>query len=82
VACIKHFILSHSKRHPIKMGGVEAESLLTHLAGREHIAASTQYQARNTLSGATQLTRASHLYFTPELSPFGGRAAVPQNRLC
>lgn len=33
-------------------------------------------------SGATQLTPASHLYFTAEPSAFGGRTAVPQNLLC
>jgi hypothetical protein len=82
VAWIRHFTLFHSKRHPNKMGGVEAESLLTHLAAREHIAASTQNQALSALSGATQLTPASHLYFTQELSPFGGPTAVLQNRLC
>jgi len=48
--------LFHSKRHPNKMGGVEAESLMTHVAAREHIAASTQNQALGALSGATHLT--------------------------
>ena len=42
---IKRFILFHGKRHPREMGAAEIESVLTHLAVEENVAASTQNQA-------------------------------------
>lgn len=34
---IKHYILSHNKRHPSKMGSPEMEALLTHLTVEQHV---------------------------------------------
>jgi integron integrase len=45
VQWIKRFILFHGKRHPRNMGGAEVEAFLTHLAVKDHVAASTQNQA-------------------------------------
>lgn len=42
---IKRFILFHDKRHPEKMGGLEVEKFLTHLATDRNVTASTQNQA-------------------------------------
>jgi site-specific recombinase XerD len=49
VGCIRRFILFHDKRHPKDMGPDEANAFLSHLAGREHVAASTQNQALSAL---------------------------------
>lgn len=49
VAWIKRFILFHNKRHPQEMGRAEIEAFLTHLAVKEHVAASTQNQALSAL---------------------------------
>ena len=46
---IKRYILFHNKRHPQEMGSVEVEAFLTHLAIKEHVAASTQNQALSAL---------------------------------
>src|SRR5262249_13850273 len=45
----KRFILFHHKRHPRTMGAAEVEQFLTHLAAVEHVSASTQNQALNSL---------------------------------
>jgi hypothetical protein len=42
---IKRFVLFHKKRHPQEMGTTEIGSFLSHLAVKEHVAASTQNQA-------------------------------------
>jgi integrase len=42
---VRRFILFQGKRHPIEMGAAEVNALLTHLAVKEHVAASTQNQA-------------------------------------
>ncbi|MEM6447096.1 MAG: phage integrase N-terminal SAM-like domain-containing protein [Cyanobacteria bacterium P01_D01_bin.123] len=39
---IRRFILFHNKQHPKEMGTTHLEAFLTHLAVREHVAASTQ----------------------------------------
>lgn len=49
VAWIRRYILYHQKRHPLELGLVEVEQFLTHLAVSEHVAASTQNQARSAL---------------------------------
>lgn len=49
VGCIRRFILFHDKRHPKDMGPDEVNAFLSHLAGREHVAASTQNQALSAL---------------------------------
>jgi integrase len=41
----KRYVLFHRKRHPQEMGEREVNEFLTHLAVREHVAASTQNQA-------------------------------------
>lgn len=41
----KRFVLFHGCRHPQEMGAAEVNAFLTHLAVREHVAASTQNQA-------------------------------------
>jgi integron integrase len=46
---IKRFILFHGKRHPQELGAEGVRSFLTHLAVKEHVAASTQNQAFNAL---------------------------------
>jgi len=46
---IRRFILFHGKRHPNKMGAVEIEAFLNHLASQQNVAASTQNQALNAL---------------------------------
>jgi integron integrase len=46
---IRRFILFHDKRHPRDMSAPEVEAFLTHLAVREHVAASTQNQALSAL---------------------------------
>ena len=45
VQWIKRFILFHNKRHPEKMGELEINQFLTHLAVKEKVSASTQNQA-------------------------------------
>jgi integron integrase len=45
----RRFVLFHGKRHPAKMGSVEVESFLTHLAVHRNVAASTQNQAKSAL---------------------------------
>jgi len=45
VAWIRRFILFHSKRHPLQMGGPEVEAFLSHLAIQRRVAAATQAQA-------------------------------------
>lgn len=42
---IKHYIFYHNKKHPIKMGKIEIESFLTHLAVNRQVSPSTQNQA-------------------------------------
>jgi integron integrase len=42
---IKRFVIFHGRRHPQEMGEPELSAFLTHLAVREHVAASTQNQA-------------------------------------
>jgi hypothetical protein len=49
VLWIKRYIFFHHKRHPREMGVPEIEAFLTHLAVKEHVAASTQNQALNAL---------------------------------
>ncbi|MGB7414046.1 MAG: integron integrase [Thermosynechococcaceae cyanobacterium] len=49
VQWIRRFILFHNKRHPKDMAEPEVEAFLTHLAVREHVAASTQNQALSAL---------------------------------
>ena len=46
---IRRFILFHGKRHPSVLGAGDVEAFLTALAVREHVAASTQNQARSAL---------------------------------
>ncbi|MDH7487374.1 MAG: integron integrase [Anaerolineae bacterium] len=46
---IRRYILFHNKRHPAEMGAPEVEAFLTHLAVKEHVAASTQNQALSAL---------------------------------
>lgn len=46
---IRKYILFHEKRHPREMGGPEVERFLTHLAVKNHVAASTQNQALSAL---------------------------------
>ncbi len=41
----KRYILFHGKRHPAEMGAPEIQQFLAHLAGEQHVAASTQNQA-------------------------------------
>jgi integron integrase len=45
VGWVRRYILFHSKRHPIDMGGTEVEAFLSHLAVDRHVAAATQSQA-------------------------------------
>ena len=45
VGQIRSFVLFRGKPHPIDMGSPEVDALPTHLAGAEHVAASTQSQA-------------------------------------
>jgi len=45
----RRFVLFHGKRHPAKMGAVEVEAFLTHLAVHRNVAASTQNQAKSAL---------------------------------
>jgi integrase len=45
VGWIKRFIFFHGKRHPLEMGQQEVVQLLSALAVREHVSASTQNQA-------------------------------------
>lgn len=45
ISWIKRYILSDDKRHPKEMGSAEIKAFLTHLAVKEHFAASTQNQA-------------------------------------
>ncbi|NET39272.1 MAG: integron integrase [Cyanothece sp. SIO1E1] len=42
---IKRYIGFHDRRHPREMGSAEIEAFLSHLAVKEHVAASTQNQA-------------------------------------
>ena len=49
VQWIKRFILFHGKRHPNKMGALEVEAFLTHLAVSGHVSSSTQNQALSAL---------------------------------
>ena len=42
---IKRFVVFHGRRHPQELGEPELSAFLTHLAVREHVAASTQNQA-------------------------------------
>ncbi len=49
VQWVKRSILFHTKRHPNEMGGAEVEAFLTHLAGDEHVSASTHNQALSAL---------------------------------
>jgi len=46
---IKLFIFYHNKRHPLEMGEREISEFLSHLAVKEHVAASTQNQALNAI---------------------------------
>src|SRR5205807_8749334 len=46
---IKRFILFHGKRHPRDLDAEALRRFLTHLAVKEHVAASTQNQAFNSL---------------------------------
>ena len=46
---IKQYILFHGKRHPEKMGAMEVEKFLTHLATKRGLAAKSQRQALNAL---------------------------------
>ncbi|NEQ46761.1 MAG: tyrosine-type recombinase/integrase [Leptolyngbya sp. SIOISBB] len=49
VQWIRRYILFHDKRHPVDMGVPEIKAFLTHLAVKEHVAASTQNQALSAL---------------------------------
>lgn len=49
VGWIKRYIYFHDVRHPSEMGAAEVEAFLTHLAVKEHVAASTQNQALSAL---------------------------------
>jgi len=42
---IRRYILFHSKRHPVHLGGADLEAFLTHLAIQQNVAAPTQNQA-------------------------------------
>jgi len=42
---IRRYILFHQKRHPLEMGAPEIRDFLSHLAVRQHVAASTQNTA-------------------------------------
>ena len=42
---IKRYILFHNKRHPLEMGEVEIQALITYLATERHLSASSQNQA-------------------------------------
>lgn len=46
---LRYIHFYNRKRHPKDMGGKEVERFLSHLASREHVAASTQKQALNAL---------------------------------
>jgi integron integrase len=46
---VRRFVLFHGKRHPAALGGSEIAAFLSHLAGPEQVAASTQNQALNAL---------------------------------
>ncbi len=46
---IKKFILFHNKRHPRELGEEEIRSFLSYLAEQQHVSASTQNQALNSL---------------------------------
>ena len=46
---IKHYILFHSKKHPVDMGKVEIEEFLTKLATQDNVAPTTQNQAFSAL---------------------------------
>lgn len=46
---IKRFILFHGKRHPRELDSEAIRTFLTHLAVNDHVAASTQNQAFNSL---------------------------------
>ncbi|HMP39229.1 MAG TPA: integron integrase [Roseiflexaceae bacterium] len=46
---MRRFILFHQKRHPRDMGRPEIEAFLIHLATVQHVAASTQNQARSAI---------------------------------
>jgi len=45
VGWIRRFILFHRPRHPRELSEADANRFLTHLAVKEHVAASTQNQA-------------------------------------
>jgi site-specific recombinase XerD len=49
VSWAKRFIVFHEKRHPKDMGAPEIRAFLTHLAVREHVAASAQNGALHAL---------------------------------
>ena len=49
VSWIKRYILFHNKRHPKDMGAREVQAYLTYLAVNQHVAASTQNQALNSI---------------------------------
>jgi hypothetical protein len=49
VGWIKRYIYFHDVCHPSEMGAPEVEAFLTHLAVKEHVAASTQNQALRAL---------------------------------
>ena len=40
-AWIRRYVRFHNKRHPLEMGSAEIAAFLTHLAVKEHVAAST-----------------------------------------
>lgn len=46
---IRRFIIFHGKRHPRELDAESIRSFLTHLAVKDHVAASTQNQAFNSL---------------------------------
>jgi integron integrase len=46
---IKHYILFHSKKHPLEMGKTEIEEYLTKLATKDNVAPTTQNQAFSAL---------------------------------
>lgn len=46
---IRRYILFHGKRHPREMGASEITAFLSHLAVADHVAASTQNQARSAI---------------------------------
>lgn len=46
---VRRFVYFPGKRHPSVMGASEIREFLTHLATREHVAASTQNQALSAL---------------------------------